>query len=143
MLRITKARPKDFEIIFELLKKLYVKDKLSKSKTQEIFLNSVKQKNSSQFVVKEENKIVGYAAVQMRNDIQSQGKIGYLSELIIEENYRGKGIGTTFLKEIMKSSKKNGCKEIQFPSTFPRKKAHKFYKSLGFHKTAYFLWKKL
>lgn len=143
MHQISKAKPNDFEEIFDLLKQLFLKNKISKKKTKEIFLNELKTKNSMELVLKDKKKTIGYGAIKFRNDIQTQGKIGYLSELIIDESRRGKGLGTKLLKEIMKEAKKMKCKEIHFPSTFKRKKAHEFYNTLGFNKTAYFFWKKL
>jgi ribosomal protein S18 acetylase RimI-like enzyme len=143
MVKIVKAKPKDFDTIFVLLKELYSKDRLVKKKTKEIFLNFIKREDCLSFVIKKDQIIIGYAAVQIREDIQSQGKIGYLSELILNKDFRGKGIGTRLFKEVIGKSKKAGCREIQFPSSFPRKKAHKFYLLQGFQKTAYFFWKEI
>jgi len=140
MISIVKARPKDFKGVFILLEQLFLNEKLSKFKTKNIFIEDLTSKDSMELLLKENDEIIGYASVKFRNDIQSQGRIGYLSELIIDRANRGKGLGTKFLKEIMRMSKNKGCKEIQFPSTFKRKKAHKFYESIGFHKTAYFFW---
>jgi len=139
---IQKATPKDFNKVFVLLQQLWPHEKFSKPKVRKIYLDDLKSKNSIQLVL--ENKgIIGYSSVQFRNDIQSQGKIGYLSELILDESHRGKGLGKKLLLETMKQAKKHGCLELQFPSTFKRKKAHKFYESLGYKKTAYFFWKEL
>tara|TARA_B100000315_G_scaffold251010_1_gene284944 strand:+ start:108 stop:539 length:432 start_codon:yes stop_codon:yes gene_type:complete len=143
MISITFAKPGDFSEVFRLLKELFTKERFSERKIKKIFKDDLKSKNSIELLLKEDDKIIGYGGVKFRNDFQTQGKIGYLSELIIDEGCRGKGYGTTFLKEIMKQAKKKGCGELQFPSTFKRKKAHAFYAGLGFHKTAYFFWKKI
>ena len=142
-LMIQKAKPGDFEEVFVLLKQLYTKERFIRKKIHALYLNSLRKKDSIELVMKKDNKIIGYAAVKFRDDIQIQAKAGYLSELIINESQRGKGFGTKLLKEIIKKSKKLGCKEIQFPSTFKRKKAHKFYETLGFKTTAYFFWKEI
>ena len=63
--------------------------------------------------------------------------------MIIDEEYRGKGLGTKFLKDVCKAIKKEKCKELHITSNFTRKKAHKFYEGLGFKKTAYYFWKVL
>jgi GNAT superfamily N-acetyltransferase len=143
MISITSAKPNDFDDFFILLKQLFTKEKFSEKIIKKIYLENIKAKDSIELLLKKNNKTIGYAAVKFRNDFQSQGRIGYLSELIIDESQRGKGFGTKFLKEVMKLSKDKGCKEIQFPSTFKRKKAHKFYMTQGFNKTAYFFWKEL
>ena len=142
MTSIQKATAKDAHQVFSLLKQLFQKEKLSKKKTIALFAASLTDKESLQLVLRDQ-EVIGYAAAKFRNDIQVQGKVAYLSEFIIDKHQRSKGLGRRLLKDIAKQSKKAGCKEIHFPSTFKRKKAHTFYKSLGFNKTAYFFWKKL
>ena len=143
MAEVLKPTLRDFDDVFELLKQLFFYEKLSKKKTEQIFKRDLRSKESMQFVLRIDKKIVGYAAISFREDIQSQGRIGYLSDLIIDKDFRGKGYGTLLLKQVMKRAKSDKCREIHFPSTFKRKKAHKYYESLGFHKTAYFFWKEL
>ncbi|MBR9704384.1 GNAT family N-acetyltransferase [Candidatus Pacearchaeota archaeon] len=140
---IRKAKTKDYLEVLILLKQLFFKNNLAEKKTKEIFLKAILDKNSIQLVKVFNDKIIGYCCVVFREDIQSGGMVGYLSELIIDENYRKMGFGKKLLNEIIIESKKIGCKEIQFPSTFKRKRAHKFYESLDFNKTAYFFWKEI
>ena len=140
---IRKAKGGDFVSVWPLLKQLFTKDKISRIKTQRLFLNSLKDNRSLELVLELKDQIIGYATVKLRSDIQVQGQIGYLSELVIEKSHRDKGFGTRFLKKIFSILKKMKCRELHFPSTFKRKKAHKLYRTLGFNKTAYFFWKKL
>lgn len=98
---IRKSTIDDFSSIWPLLKQLFSRDKISKIKTQIIYFDSLKNNESIELVLESKNKIIGYAAIKFRNDIQVQGQIGYLSELIIDEPNRHKGYGTKFLKEII------------------------------------------
>jgi ribosomal protein S18 acetylase RimI-like enzyme len=140
---IRKAKEDDFEDVWNLLKELFVKDNISKIKTREIFLNDLKHENSVELVLELKNQVIGYTAVNIRDDIQTQGKVGYLSELIIEESLRGKGFGGKFIEELFSILKKMECKEVHLSSNYKRKKAHEFYKALGFNITSYFFWKEL
>jgi len=142
-MKIRKAKKSDFKEVFRLLKQLFSKDRIFPKKTKEIYLRLLKDKNSIELILENQGKIIGYSSVVFREDIQNQAKVGYLSELIIDEEERGKGYGAKFLKLTIKSIKNSGAREIHFSSTFKRKKAHKFYESLGFKKTAYFFWKNL
>ena len=103
MITIKKATESNFPEVFILLKQLFSEDKLSKLKTKNIFVNNMKNKNSIDLVVYSDKKIIGYGSVTIREDIQSQGKVGYLSELIIDESHRGKGYGSKLLDEIIKT----------------------------------------
>lgn len=143
MYNISQAKKSDFSKIFDLFQELWPNERLSKNKTKEIWEKILDKKDSFQLVLKEDNEIVGYSAVSCRWDIESKGKIGYLSELIVTRKCQGKGYGLKLLKESMKRAKVINCVELQFPSTSKRKKAWKLYRALGFKATASFFWKKL
>lgn len=139
---IREAKPEDFEDIWILLRQLYVKDSIKKSKTRELFLSAL-NKDSIQLLMEVDDEVIGYSAVFFTDDIQVQGRVGHLSELIIGKEHRGNGFGTRLLERTCKIAKRKRCKELQFPSNFSRKRAHRFYENLGFNKTAYYFWKEL
>ena len=143
MTRIRKAKAEDFSTVFSLIKELWPQIKFSRQTAHELYTRFLKSKNQIQLVMEEDETIIGYAAVHMRESFEEQGTVGYLSELIITEKQRGEGKGTSLLEETMKRAKQKGCKELQFPSTFKRERAHRFYEQLGFNKTSYFFWKEL
>jgi len=55
-----------------------------------------------------------------------------LETVIVSSEYRGMGIGNRLMKRIEEIAKEKGCKEIMFVSSAHRKRAHKFYESLGY-----------
>lgn len=135
---IRKATTKDFDGVFVLLQQLYDCDTLDKKLTKKLFSL---QKNK--FVRVVENKTVGYAQFTIRLDVQNQGKVALLADVIIDKRYRGDGLGQNLLAFVESKAKKQGCVELQFSSTFRRKKAHTFYTKQGYKKTAYLFWKRL
>lgn len=56
----------------------------------------------------------------------------YVAELAIDENERGKGLGTKVLKEIIEKAKANNFKRIVLDADFNNIGAYKLYKFLGF-----------
>jgi len=142
-IHIREALLGDYDDILALINQLYIKDNISKQKTKRLFVENIKDKETIQLILLKENQTIGFASFKIMNNIQSQGKIAYLTELIIEENHRNKGFGTRLLSRIMLFAKQKKCIELQFSSTFKRKRAHDFYEKLGFSKTAYFFWKTL
>jgi ribosomal protein S18 acetylase RimI-like enzyme len=56
----------------------------------------------------------------------------YIAELAIDEKERGKGLGTTVLKEIIKKAKEKNFKRVVLDADFNNEAAFKLYKSLGF-----------
>lgn len=139
---ILKAKESDFESILILLNQLWPNHKFSKKKTQTTFFKTLKMNNIINLVLKKQDKIIGFASIKFSDDLYEQGKIGFLSELIIDESFRGQGFGTELLREIISQSKKNGCVKIQLITAFRRKRAHKFYESLGFDKSRLAVFKK-
>jgi len=51
----------------------------------------------------------------------------------VEEAYRGKGIGTKFVTEMVEAAKELGCYKILMQSRYGREGVHAFYEKLGFH----------
>ncbi|MDA3836211.1 MAG: GNAT family N-acetyltransferase [Nanoarchaeota archaeon] len=138
---ILKAKESDFESIFNLLTQLWPNKKLDKKKIHTLFSQSLRKKTTIDFVLKNEELVIGFASIKFMDNFYVQGKIAILSELIIDESVKRQGFGTKLLNEVIVQSKKCGCKEIQFNSSVKRRNAHKFYRSLGFDKTAYYFWK--
>lgn len=56
----------------------------------------------------------------------------YIAELAIEENQRGKGLGTRVLKEIIEKAKEKGFKRVVLDADFNNTGAFRLYESLGF-----------
>ena len=85
---------------------------------------------------KEGNPIVGMATLIPH--IQSLGRFGNIQDVIVDEQYRGCGVGAMLWKEIVKISKENNFSRVDLTSSKP--KAQKWYKKLGFeeHKTKFF-----
>ena len=68
------------------------------------FENAVEQKQSAVFVLTEDNKAVGFAQCQLRNDYvegTAGSPVGYLEGIYIEPDYRHRG----FAKELLKKKR--------------------------------------
>lgn len=57
--------------------------------------------------------------------------IGYIPEMVMEESYRGQGVGTSLLQAAIDDAKRNGCKRIELDTSFHRKEASRFYGKKG------------
>jgi len=140
---ILKAKESDFESVFNLLTQLWPDKKLDKNKIHTLFSKSLSNENTIDFVLKDEETVMGFASVKLMDDFYVQGKIAILSELVIDKSGRGQGLGEILLNEVIIQIKERGCEELQFNSSMKRLKAHSFYESLGFNKTAYYFWKQI
>ena len=62
---------------------------------------------------------------------------------MVDENYRGQGIGKKLISRIEEIAIGNQCKQIELDSAFHRKEAHHFYENIGFKSRAYLFTKPL
>ena len=65
------------------------------------------------FAIIEEEKMIGFMNIQCFYSIWSHGKVFFLDDFFIEENFRRKGYGEKALKDLQKYAKKSGIKKIQ------------------------------
>ena len=72
------------------------------------------------------------------NDFWQKGQIAYVYAMIVDEEHRGKGIGSELLKTAFEYAKKSGCKKIELDLEFPRERVHQFYiEKMGFGKRGF------
>jgi len=137
------AKKEEFEELLPFFKQLWPNKEINAEKLRTVFERGIDSIHDELFCIKTENKIIGFAAYAIANNLWQEGQISYIYAMIIDEKQRGKGYGTLLLKEIIRKSEKAGYKRIELDSGFPRKQAHKFYETIGFEKRAYLFSKKL
>lgn len=125
-----------------ILKPTDVTENLSRQ-AEDLFniLNSeIKQKNLSEvFNPKNEivfaccmdgEKLAGMALMATYTVIS--GYKGWVEDVVVDPNYRGKGLGRKLMNKLLEEGKKKGLSEILLFSNDKRKAAISLYKSLDF-----------
>jgi len=137
------AEKKDFNEIFPLLEQLWPDLELNYSKLNIIYNIAIDSKIQFLIIAQTDNKIIGFCSLSIKNNLWQAGQIGHVDELIVDENYRGLGIGKNLIDEITIIAIKNKCKRIELDSAFHRKSAHEFYNKIGYDNRAYLFSRKL
>ena len=83
------------------------------------------------FVAILENKIIGWIGVAEALQIES-APFCEIRGLIVDERYRGQGIGKLLIEKVNQWSKETGNKTLRLRCNMIRKEAHLFYQHLGF-----------
>jgi len=83
------------------------------------------------FVAIFENKIIGWIGVAEALQIES-APFCEIRGLIVDERYRGRGIGKLLIEKVKQWSKETGNKALRLRCNMTRKEAHLFYQHLGF-----------
>lgn len=81
-----------------------------------------------------DGKIVGFVIVQIRQSaykIQAPRTFAYFENIVVDENYRRKGIGTAIYQEGVKRAKEQGATSVELNVWNFNTGAINFYQSLG------------
>jgi GNAT superfamily N-acetyltransferase len=127
----------NFDEVYPLFEQLWPNKVLNIVELKRVFDRGVESKTDELFCAKINDKIIGFCAYAIVNNFWQEGYISYVYAMVVDERYRGQGIGTILIYEAINKSKECGFKRIELDSGFPRERAHKFYEKLGFEKRAY------
>lgn len=101
-------------------------------------IDDVDRNNGVIYVVESERKIVGFIAGIILKQTEEEllectpTKAGKITELFIEEQFRGQKIGKTLMEKIEQYFKQNGCDVSRVQVFAPNIGAHDFYRKLGY-----------
>lgn len=101
-------------------------------------MEDVKRCNGKILLFEDNEKIVGLVIGIINNDVTIRydfkaPKRGRITELIVDKEYRGKGIGKELLLKMKEHLKSNGCEKIMIAVFGYNENAIRFYKDNGFH----------
>lgn len=130
-INIRSVEETDFEQIVNLFKELAVFEKLP-----EKMINSVdRMKGEKEFfncyiAETTDKKIIGYATYFFAYYTWI-GKSLYMDDLYVQPEFRGIGIGTKLIKQVIDFAKKSGCHKLHWQVSGWNKPAIEYYKSLA------------
>ena len=142
-LQIRACKLDDFTSIFNLFKQLWPSLELDYLRFIQFMSARFPSVTQHLIVGVQEDRIVGFCSLSLKNNFWKAGCIGNVDELVVDENYRGQGIGKKLMNRIEEIAISNQCKQIELDSSFHRKEAHHFYESIGFKSRAYLFTKPL
>jgi len=64
------------------------------------------------FVAEEGRSILGYAAAHWLPCLFQEGPDGYLSELFVRDEARGRGVGSSLLEAVVEAARGRGCRRL-------------------------------
>lgn len=128
------ATKKDMPRVFELIKKLAVFEKEPNaviiSPEQLIKDGFGENPKFICFVIEVEGTVEGMALIYKRYSTW-KGEVIHLEDLIVNQQFRGKGLGSLLLDEVVKYGKQKGVKRISWEVLDWNEPAIKFYEMKG------------
>lgn len=80
------------------------------------------------FVALEDCKVIGFGALFAYGRVRG-GRVAVIEDMVIAENFRGRGVGRLILDELIKSAQEEGCFKVSLESS---NIAQSFYQAAGF-----------
>lgn len=101
----------------------------------------IQSENCITFVAEEGNKIIGYAAGEIRElpAWRKKSKAAELVEIFVLADYRGHGIGSQLVEKFLVWSKEKGVERIKIEASAGNLDAIRFYKRKGFKEKEIYL----
>lgn len=90
-----------------------------------------------QFVAKVDDKPVGFATLYYTFVSTIASKIGVMSDLYVDPQFRGKGVGKALIEQCRDRARENGCARIQWLTAPDNETAQRLYESLPTKKSSW------
>jgi GNAT superfamily N-acetyltransferase len=132
-MQIRLAKEEDIEGILPLLSQIYRVKNLPQNASLTL-QEQISSSTSDVFVAQDDNKIIGAGTIFYLKNGGHENPFAYLEGIVVDDEFRGKGIGTALSKFAIDLARKKNCYKIIFTSGPDREKIHKFYENLGFKK---------
>ena len=89
------------------------------------------------------DRVIGMCGLSAMTTVHRPAPVGRVSVMIVDQGYRGRGIGALLVAEAEKRLAEHGCRIVEVTSNMRRDRAHRFYEQLGYERTSYRFMKKL
>lgn len=135
-MEIRKFTINDLDDVFELLNQLY-ENKLKYESFREIYISKLNDENSYYIVATENDKVIGVLTSELQVKLHRAKKQSFVEDLIVDKDYRNKGVGKALLQNAVDYAKNNDCEVIELTSYIDNENAHRFYENNNFIKHSY------
>ncbi|MCL5280285.1 MAG: GNAT family N-acetyltransferase [Planctomycetes bacterium] len=134
---IRPTKPDDFDQILPLLKQLWPANPINMKAARDIFTKGLALNQRAYLCACHDGRIIGFCTLVVRDCLWLQGDVGYLCDLVVDQEHRGSGIGTALVEKAAEIARQRGCLRVELDSGFHRTAAHQFYENRGFEKRAF------
>lgn len=105
-------------------------------------LQEMTQHNYSQLVVWENEQPVGMSGIWLNHKLYC-GKYLEMDNVVVDTNYRNKGIGNLLYEKALEIAVKENCRVMMLDAYLENTGAHRFYERYGFEKQGFHFIKKI
>jgi ribosomal protein S18 acetylase RimI-like enzyme len=143
MVEIRRLTIEDLDGLIKLLEQLWIGKSIDASAVKKVIEKGLGNNCQIYVCATDDRKLIGYCSLSIKNSLWMLANLGNVDELVVDGEYRNRGIGKMLMNEIERIAKNHDCKRLELDSAFHRTKAHAFYGKLGFEKRAYLFTKEI
>lgn len=137
-LEIKRANETDIPSVLRLYAQIDNEEVLSTDEAYGIYKKFQLYPNYSLYVAKINDKVIGaFELLIMDNFAHKGAPSGIVEDVVVDNDYRSKGIGKKMMEYAINICWENNCYKLVLSSSKQRERAHKFYEKLGFKKHGY------
>ena len=81
-------------------------------------------------------RVVGCLSTSIMRVLHRPAPVGRISMMVVDEAFRGRGIGAALVRAAERSLAERGCYMVEVTSHVRRTDAHRFYEKLGYERTS-------
>ena len=137
-LNIRAAASRDLEAMSELLKELFSLEadfSFERSRQQKGLELMLSQGAARLLVAEEAGRVIGMCSGQVVVSTAEGGPSVLVEDLVVREDWRGKGVGKKLLHALYEWSRKQGASRLQLLADQDNESALSFYQHLSWQKT--------
>ena len=133
-MEIRKISRKDLDTLMDLYVQLSpINEGLPAQKRDEIWEQIQNDDKITYLGAYENDQLIATCFLTIIPNFSNQGRpIGFIENVVTDEKWRGKGVGSQLLKKAIELAKEQNCYKVFLESGITRTGAHDFYRSLGF-----------
>ncbi len=133
---VRRAIESDLEAIHPLLEQLMYAEAQQRLA---IWNEVVKEENYAAWVAEEDRRLVGFIDLFIFPDVAHGHSLGVISNLVIDEHFRGRGLGKDLLREAIEHCKQRAVAELHVWTDVDNEPAITLYERQGFIKRSVLL----
>ena len=136
-LAIRASEEADFEAILALLQQLWPDSPVDGERTRSVFCKGLRSESQTYLSATAGGRVIAFASLSVRNSLWQEGNLAHIDEIVVDDECRGRGVGTALMQALMAVARERSCRRIELDSAFSRESAHAFYRSQGFQKRGF------
>jgi ribosomal protein S18 acetylase RimI-like enzyme len=133
---VVEADENDLPAIVELLAKLASSLQDARTPDQQQLISNclsiIHHPHSRILLAKQDHETIGMLSISMRRTALHPAPSALIDELIVAEEHRGKGIGSSLLTAAIDMCRQIGCCEVEVSTEMSNENARAFYTASGF-----------